>query len=87
VLPADARTFGKIAFVLLVGAVLGLTLISGVWQKLALIPTLYLATVAWENLLVKEPSVTRLILVGVMLIVLMNARPQGLLGTARVEIA
>ena len=87
VLPGDARTFGKIAFLLLIGAVLGLTLISGVWQKLALIPTLYLSTVAWENLLVKEPSVTRLILVGVILIVLMNARPQGLLGTARVEIA
>ena len=55
-------------------------------QKAALIPTLYLAAFVWENRLVVEPSVTRLILVGVILIVLMNARPQGLLGTSRVEI-
>ena len=56
-------------------------------QKLrSLIPTLYLAAFVWENRLVVEPSVTRLILVGVILIVLMNARPQGLLGNARVEI-
>ena len=39
------------------------------------------------NELVNEPSITRLILLGAILIVLMNARPQGLLGTSRVEIA
>ena len=67
-------------------AVLGLTLLHG-WQRwLALMPTLYLAAFVWENRLVVEPSITRLILIGVILIVLMNARPQGLLGTARVEI-
>ena len=55
-------------------------------QKVALVPTLYLAAFVWENRLVVEPSITRLILVGVILIVLMNARPQGLLGSARVEI-
>ena len=51
-----------------------------------MIPTLYLASFVWENRLVIEPSITRLILIGVILIVLMNARPQGLLGTSRVEI-
>ena len=44
------------------------------------------AAFVWENRLVVEPSITRLILIGVILIVLMNMRPQGLLGTARVEI-
>ena len=39
------------------------------------------AAFVWENRLVVEPSITRLILIGVILIVLMNARPQGLLGT------
>jgi ABC-type branched-subunit amino acid transport system permease subunit len=77
---------GNLAFVLLVFAVLGLTLIRGWAQKLALIPTLYLTAFVWENRLVVEPSITRLILIGVILIVLMNARPQGLLGTTRVEI-
>ena len=42
-------------------------------------------TVAY--VLVPQPSVTRLIILGALLIVLMNARPQGLLGTARVEVA
>jgi ABC-type branched-subunit amino acid transport system permease subunit len=37
--------------------------------------------------LVDNPSVARLILLGALLIALMNARPQGLLGTARIEIA
>ena len=63
-----------------------MTLLHGWMQKVALVPTLYLAAFVWENRLVVEPSITRLILVGVILIVLMNARPQGLLGTSRVEI-
>ena len=41
----------------------------------------------WENVLVGNPSVARLILLGALLIGLMNARPQGLFGTARIEIA
>src|SRR4051794_15909840 len=85
--PATPETIANVCFVLLVLAVLGLTLLHG-WQRLvALPPTLYLAAFVWNNRLAVEPSVTRLILVGVILIVLMNARPQGLLGTARVEIA
>ena len=49
-------------------------------------PLIYLAAVAWENVLVENPSVTRLIVVGGLLIVLMQRRPQGLLGPSRVEI-
>ena len=85
--PSNPRMIGNIAFVLLVLAVLGLTLLHDWRRRLAMIPTLCLAAFVWENRLVVEPSITRLILIGVILIVLMNARPQGLLGTARVEIA
>jgi ABC-type branched-subunit amino acid transport system permease subunit len=35
---------------------------------------------------VTEPSVTRILLLGALLITLMTWRPQGLLGTSRVEI-
>jgi ABC-type branched-subunit amino acid transport system permease subunit len=87
VLPSDPRTIGNYAFVVLIATVLTLTTLHGWVQKLVLVPTLYLAAFVWENRLVQEPSVTRLVLIGVILIVLMNARPQGLLGTARVEIA
>jgi ABC-type branched-subunit amino acid transport system permease subunit len=86
VLPSSPMTIGNVAFICLVLAVLALTLLHGWVQRLAMIPTLYLAAFVWENRLAAEPSVTRLILVGVILIVLMNARPQGLLGTSRVEI-
>jgi branched-chain amino acid transport system permease protein len=86
ILPSNPMTIGNVAFICLVLAVLVLTLLHGRLQRLAMIPTLYLAAFVWENRLVVEPSVTRLILVGVILIVLMNARPQGLLGTSRVEI-
>src|SRR5207237_1409475 len=52
-----------------------------------LLPPLCLAAIAWENLLVAQTAgATRLILLGALLVALMNARPQGLLGTARVEI-
>jgi len=84
--PSNGHTIGNVAFVLLILAVLGLTLLAGWWRWLAMIPTLYLAAFVWDNSLVVEPSITRLILIGVILIVLMNARPQGLLGTSRVEI-
>jgi hypothetical protein len=86
VLPSNPMTIGNVAFICLILAVLALTLLRGWVQRLAMIPTLYLAAFVWENRLAVEPSVTRLILVGVILIVLMNARPQGLLGTSRVEI-
>jgi branched-chain amino acid transport system permease protein len=84
--PTNPKTPGNVAFVILVLAILGLTLLHG-WQRwLGMIPTLCLAAFTWENRLVVEPSITRLILLGVILIVLMNARPQGLLGSSRVEI-
>jgi branched-chain amino acid transport system permease protein len=84
--PSNPRFIGNLAFVALVLAILLLTLLEGWKRWLALIPTLYLASFAWESRLVVEPSITRLILIGVILIVLMNVRPQGLLGTSRVEI-
>lgn len=85
-LPTHGQTIANVAFVILILVVLWLTTVRGWLQKLALVPTLYLTSFVWENRLVVEPSITRLILVGVILIVLMNARPQGLLGSARVEI-
>jgi branched-chain amino acid transport system permease protein len=84
--PTDPGNTAEVAFVVLVLGVLWLTTLHGWPQRIVLMPTLYLSAFVWENLLVKEPSITRLILVGVILIVLMNARPQGLLGSARVEI-
>ena len=85
--PANPTRLGNIGFVLLIVAVLALTELRGIWRTILLVPTLYLAAFVWENRLVTEPSVTRILLLGALLIVLMTWRPQGLLGTARVEIA
>jgi len=78
---------GRIAYIALVAAILGLTLIrSRLWRTVALVPTLYLAGFVWENILLAQPAVARYVLIGAMLVVLMAARPQGFLGKPRVEI-
>jgi len=74
------------AFVLAIVGVLLVVLATGWWKIAALIPTLYLAILVWENKLVFQPSITRQLLFGAVLVVMMAVRPQGLLGTRRVEI-
>ena len=86
-IPVDPTKAGNWGFVALVVLVLVLTTLRPFWRNIVLVPTLYLAVFVWDARLAFEPSITRLILIGVILIVLMNARPQGLLGATRVEIA
>ncbi len=86
VIPRGHAGFHTLAYIGLVAAIVALSQLRDWWRAAGLIPTLYLVAVVWENVLVEQPSVTRLILFGAILIALMNARPQGLLGTARVEI-
>ena len=71
----------------LVVAILVLTRLGGWIRAAALAPVVYLAAVEWENSFVAQPAVARWILFGSLLIVLMTIRPQGLLGTPRVEVA
>ncbi len=73
-------------FVLAIVGVLLVVLASGWWRIAALIPTIYLAILVWENKLVFQPSITRQLMFGAVLVVMMAVRPQGLLGTKRVEI-
>ena len=55
---------------------------------LLLIPTIWLAGLVYEARLIEEGSgATRYLLLGAALIVVMAARPAGLLGKPRVEIA
>jgi branched-chain amino acid transport system permease protein len=86
-LPRHPVKIADYAYVILIAAILLVTRLDG-WRRLvALVATIYLGTLVWENLLVTQTAgATRLILLGALLVALMNARPQGLLGTARVEI-
>jgi branched-chain amino acid transport system permease protein len=86
IVPVDPGKSASYAYVVLVLAVITLTRLSGWWRTFAFIPVLYLVTFVWENLLVAQPAVTRLIIFGALLIAIMQIRPQGLLGTSRVEI-
>jgi branched-chain amino acid transport system permease protein len=86
ILPAEPTTWNRIMFLLLIAGVLWLTVLRG-WRRLvAFPPVLYLAVCMWESAMLPQPAVARYILIGAMLIGLMAARPQGLLGTQRVEI-
>jgi ABC-type branched-subunit amino acid transport system permease subunit len=49
------------------------------------VPTLWLASFVWETVLSSQPAVTRQLMIGAILIVVMISRPQGLLGSRRVE--
>ena len=76
---------GNWAFCAVVVGVVALTRVSARTRTILLVPLLYLAAFVWENRLVDEPSITRQLLLGVLLIVMMISRPHGLLGTPRVE--
>jgi ABC-type branched-subunit amino acid transport system permease subunit len=82
-----SRTWFNIALVGLIALVLCMTLVKGWVRDLLIIPAVWLAAFVWETRLALETSgPTRLLLLGVILIVAMVARPQGLLGRPRVEI-
>jgi branched-chain amino acid transport system permease protein len=85
IVPANPQTIGNWGFVVLVCLLIALVQFKGVWRIVLLVPTVYLASFVWETRLVVEPAVTRQLMIGAILIVMMIARPQGLLGTRRVE--
>lgn len=84
--PTSLGAWAPVTYVALVCVLLALTLVDG-WRRLALlVPTLYLAAFVWENVMLAKPEPTRYILLGAVLVTLMVARPEGLLGEKRVEI-
>jgi hypothetical protein len=91
-LPGDTYETGtkvpfNIALIAVIALVLCLTLVSGWKRDALLVPTIWLGGFVWETRLVMEASgPTRLLLLGAILIILMTARPQGLIGKPRVEL-
>jgi len=85
VVPANATVAGNWGFVALICLLVALVQVRSRWRTILLPPTLYLAAFVWETRLAAEPAITRQLLIGAILIVMMNARPQGLLGSRRVE--
>src|SRR5580704_9526381 len=87
IVPANPQTPGNWGFVVLICLAITLVQVKGRWRTILLVPTIYLAAFVWETRLVNEPSITRQLMIGAILIVMMITRPQGLLGQRRVEVA
>jgi branched-chain amino acid transport system permease protein len=85
IVPANPTVAGNVGFVVLVCLLIALVQVKGRWRTIMLVPTIYLASFVWETRLIVEPAITRQLMIGAILIVMMNSRPQGLLGTRRVE--
>jgi branched-chain amino acid transport system permease protein len=85
IIPPNAEVLGNWGYVLLVCLLIALVQVKGRWRTILLVPMLYLAPLVWETKLSAEPAITRQLMIGAILIVMMIARPQGLLGTRRVE--
>jgi branched-chain amino acid transport system permease protein len=82
-----SRTWFNVALVGVIALVLCMTLVKGWVRDALLVPTIWLAAFVWETRLIQEASgPTRFLLLGAILVGLMIARPQGLLGRPRVEI-
>jgi ABC-type branched-subunit amino acid transport system permease subunit len=81
-----ANWVGPVTYISLICLALALTMVRGWTRYVLLVPTLYLGTFVWENVLLAQPESTRYIVLGVMLIALMILRPNGLFGERRVEI-
>jgi hypothetical protein len=81
-----AGWMAPVSYLTLIALALTLTLLHG-WVRLAvLVPTLYLAAFVWENVMLPKPEPTRFVLLGAVLIAVMIARPEGIIGEKRVEI-
>lgn len=86
VLPDNVKLAGNIAIGLSILALLLTIATKQPWRWLSLGLTLYLLVFAWETRLAVEPSITRILVLGATLLVLMIVRPQGLLGKPQVRI-
>jgi ABC-type branched-subunit amino acid transport system permease subunit len=86
IVPANPTGYGNILFLVMICMVIALVRIQGVRRLLLVVPTVYVACCCWESRLIVNPAITTQIMIGAILIVMMAARPNGLLGSRRVEI-
>jgi hypothetical protein len=88
VIPPNFMVVGNVVTALAVLVLLAAILVRErpIWHNLLIGLAIYAFAFAWETTLVANPSATRILVVGLTLVVLMIVRPQGLLGKAEVKI-
>jgi ABC-type branched-subunit amino acid transport system permease subunit len=83
--PQSGRVVGNVAFVLAMGLLLVAYRFKARFGYALWVPALYALTFVWETRLVQEPSITRMLIFGALLVLMMNYRPQGLFGQRIVQ--
>jgi branched-chain amino acid transport system permease protein len=87
IFPRNPTLVGNILFVTVIALLMAASRLRRPNARFALLaPTLYLLAFVWETRLAAEPSVTRLLFFGAILVLLMTYRPHGLFGKPRVEV-
>ena len=86
IVPSSAASYGNVLFVVLVCALVAIVRLEGIRRLLVVVPTVYIAACCWESRLIVNPSITTQIMIGAILIVAMSVRPEGVLGSRRVEV-
>jgi branched-chain amino acid transport system permease protein len=87
IFPSNPALAGNIGFLVVVALLMAVSRVRRPNLRFALlVPTLYLLAFVWETRLAPQPSVTRLLFFGAILVLLMTYRPHGLFGKPRVEV-
>ena len=84
--PTHANRLAVYGYLLAIVLAIAIVQLKGWWRVAIVPPTVAVTAFVWENLLIQQPAVTRYVLFGALLIGLMASRPQGLFGSAKVEI-
>jgi len=82
----EPLTYGNILYVAAIIMVIAVVQLKGIRRLIAVVPTVYVGICCWEARLTLDPGITAQIMIGAILIVTMAARPEGLLGSRRVEV-
>jgi ABC-type branched-subunit amino acid transport system permease subunit len=87
IVPAGSPlTYGNVLYVAAIVMLIAVVQLKGIWRLVAVVPTVYVGMCCWEARLTLDPGITAQIMIGAILIVTMAARPEGLLGSRRVEV-
>jgi ABC-type branched-subunit amino acid transport system permease subunit len=84
--PTHSNRLAVYGYLLAIVLAIAIVQLRGWWRVAIVPPTVVVTAFVWENLLIQQPAVTRYVLFGALLIGLMASRPQGLFGSAKVEI-
>jgi ABC-type branched-subunit amino acid transport system permease subunit len=86
IVPSNAPWYGNLMYGAMIIMVIAIVQLHGIRRLIAIVPAVWISACCWETKLITDSTVTTQIMLGVILIVTMAARPQGLLGKRQVEI-